>query len=57
MASFTTWPLYPVRKEPPVRIRDEVGWTPESVWTIWRAYLVSNTDPSVVQSVTSHYTD
>jgi hypothetical protein len=40
----------------------EVGWTAEPVWTIWRGenslpYRDSNSDPSVVQPVASHYTD
>jgi hypothetical protein len=37
-------------------------WTPEPVWAIWRRensspYRDSNSDPSVVQSVASRYTD
>jgi hypothetical protein len=40
----------------------EVEWTPEPVWTVWRReiflpYRDSNSDPSVVQSVASRYTD
>jgi hypothetical protein len=23
-------------KEPPVPIGEEVGWTPEPIWTLWR---------------------
>jgi hypothetical protein len=39
-----------------------IGWTPEPVWTLWRRenswpYRDSNSDPSVVQSVASRYTD
>jgi hypothetical protein len=46
---------------PPVPIGEEVGWTPEPVWTTWKRedswpYLDSNSDPSVVQSVASRYT-
>jgi hypothetical protein len=38
------------------------GWTSEPIWTIWRrenssSYWDSNSDPSVVQSVVSRYTD
>jgi hypothetical protein len=48
----------PPEKEPPVPI----GWTSESVWTIWRRenswpYRDSNSDSSVVQLVASRYTD
>jgi hypothetical protein len=57
MVSFTILPLYPAGKEPPEPIGHEVGWTPEPVWTIQRTYRDSNTDPSVVQPVTSQYTD
>jgi hypothetical protein len=52
----------PPRKEPPVPIGEEVGWTSEPVWMIWRRenswnYRDSNSDPLVVQSVASRYTD
>jgi hypothetical protein len=48
-------------KEPPVSIALEVGWAPEPVWTTWGRenilpYQDSNSDPSVVQPVVSHYT-
>jgi hypothetical protein len=57
LASFTPLSLYP-----PVSIGEEVGWTPESAWTIWRSENSwpcrdSNSDPSVVQPLASHYTD
>jgi hypothetical protein len=47
-------------KVDPVPIAQEVGWTPEPVWTIWRRenswrHRDSNSDPSVVQSVASRY--
>jgi hypothetical protein len=47
-------------RAPPVPIEEKVGWTPESVWTLWRrenswAYRAS--DPSVVQTIASRYTD
>jgi hypothetical protein len=49
-------------KDPPVSIGQEVGWTPEPVWMMWRCensrpYRDSNSDPSVVQPVASRYTD
>jgi hypothetical protein len=49
-------------KEPPVPIGEEVGLIPEPVWTTWRRenswfYRESNSGPSVVQPVASHYTD
>jgi hypothetical protein len=45
-------------KESPVPIAQEVGLTPEPVWTTWRrenswSYRGSNSDPSVVQPVGS----
>jgi hypothetical protein len=52
----------PARKEPPVPIGEQVGWTPpELVWTTWKwenswPYRDSTSDPSVVQSVASRYT-
>jgi len=33
MVSFKPRPFYPLVKEPPVHIRYDVGWAPESVWT------------------------
>jgi hypothetical protein len=52
----------PPAKDPPVPIGQEVGWTAEPIWTKWRRenpwpYRDSNSDPSVVQPVTSRYTD
>jgi hypothetical protein len=52
----------PPRKEPLVPIGQEVGWTPEPVWTTWRRenswpYQNSNSDPSADQPVASRYTD
>jgi hypothetical protein len=52
----------PPRKEPPVPILYEVGWTPEPVWTTLRReyslpYRDSHSDSSAVQSVSSRYTD
>jgi hypothetical protein len=52
----------PPGKEPPVPIREEIGWAPEPVWTTWRRenswpYWDSSSDPSVVQPVASRYTD
>jgi hypothetical protein len=49
-------------KEPPVPIEQEVRWTSEPVWTIWRSenswsHRDSNSDSSVVQPVVSRYTD
>jgi hypothetical protein len=49
-------------KEPPVPIGQEVGWTLETVWTMWRRensrpYWDSNSDPLVVQPIASSYTD
>jgi hypothetical protein len=54
--------VLPTGKEPLVPIGQEVGWTSEPVWTIWRKensspYWDSNSDPSVVQPVASRYTD
>jgi hypothetical protein len=48
-------------KEPPIRIGQEVGWTPEPVSTTWRRgnslpYRDSNSDPSVAQPVASRNT-
>jgi hypothetical protein len=62
VVSFTHWPLYPLGKEPPVPIGQELGWTPELIWMMWRSensypHQDSNSNPSVVQSVVSHYTD
>jgi hypothetical protein len=31
--------VLPPGKEHPVPIGQEVGWTPETVWTIWRIFL------------------
>jgi hypothetical protein len=55
-AAFHPW------KDPQVPIGQEVGWTSEPVWTIWRRknswpYRDSNSDPSVVQPVASRYTN
>jgi hypothetical protein len=52
----------PPRKEPPVPIGEEVGWTSEPVWKSWRRenswpHRDSNSDFSVVQPVASRYTD
>jgi hypothetical protein len=52
----------PSGKEPAVPIGQEVGWTPQPIWTTWRRenscpYRDSNSDHSVVQHVASHYTD
>jgi hypothetical protein len=52
----------PLGKELPLPIGSQAGWAPEPVWTTWRResswpYRDSNTDPSVVQSVVSRYTD
>jgi hypothetical protein len=60
--SFTPRPLYPLEKKPPVPIRLEAGWVPEPIWMIWRnenswPYRNSNSEPSVIQSVASRYTD
>jgi hypothetical protein len=49
-------------EEPTVPIEYEAGWATEQVWTLWRRgkscpYRDSNFDPSVVQSLASHYTD
>jgi hypothetical protein len=39
----------PPGKEPPVPVRYEAGWVPESAWTTWRIHLVSagNKTPAV----------
>jgi hypothetical protein len=29
-------------KELPVPIRQEAGWAPEKVWTIWRSEIIGN---------------
>jgi hypothetical protein len=47
---------------PPVPIGYEAGWASEPVWTTRRKenswpYRDSNSDPSAVQPVASHYTD
>jgi hypothetical protein len=52
----------PPGKELPVPIGYEIGWTPVPVWTTWRTenswfYRDSNSDPSIIQPVTSRYTD
>jgi hypothetical protein len=52
----------PPEKEPQVPIGQEDGWNSEPVWTIWRSenswpHRDSNSDSSVVQPVTSRYTD
>jgi hypothetical protein len=53
---------FTARKEPPVPIGQEVGWTSDPVWTAWRrynswSYQDSNFNPLVVQPVASRYTD
>jgi hypothetical protein len=52
-------PPLPGMKEPPIRIGQEVGRTPEPVWRSenYLLYLDSNSDLSVVQPVASRYTD
>jgi hypothetical protein len=52
----------PGERTPPVPIGQEFGWTPESVWTMWRRenscpYRDSNSDSSVVQPVANRFTD
>jgi hypothetical protein len=52
----------PPGKEPPVPIGQEVGWTSEPVWMIWRSenswpHRASNSDSLVVNPVASRYTD
>jgi hypothetical protein len=52
----------PPGKETPVPIAQEAGWAPDPVWKTWRRenpwpYRNSNSDLSVVQPVTSRYTD
>jgi hypothetical protein len=54
--------LYGLGKSPPVPTEEEAGWAPEPVCTTCRResswlYRDSNSDPPVVQPVTSHYTD
>jgi hypothetical protein len=49
-------------KEPSVPIVQEVGWTPETLWTTWRRknswpHRDSNSDPLGVEPVGSRYTD
>jgi hypothetical protein len=49
-------------KEPPVPIGQEVGWTPELVWTTCRTesswtYQDSNSELSAVHPIASRYTD
>jgi hypothetical protein len=53
---------FTIRKEPPVLIGQEAGWTPKPVWGTWRGensclHQDSNSDPSIVQPVASRYTD
>jgi hypothetical protein len=45
-----------------VQRHGDAEWAPEPVWTTWKResscpYRDSNSDPSVVQPVVSHYTD
>jgi hypothetical protein len=45
-----------------VHIGLEVGWTPQPIWTVWISenstpYQDSNSDPSVVQPISSCHTD
>jgi hypothetical protein len=52
----------PPGKQAPVPIRQEAGWAAEPVWTTWgrensSPYRDSNSDPSVVQPVSSRYSD
>jgi hypothetical protein len=47
---------------PPVLIGFESGWAPEPIWKTWRREssglnLDSNPEPSVVQPITSRYTN
>jgi hypothetical protein len=61
MVSFTPLPLYP-RESSSVPIGQKARWAPKLVWTIWssensRSYWNSESDPSVVHLVASHYAD
>jgi hypothetical protein len=52
----------PPGKEPPVPSGQEVGWTSEPVWTIWRSENSYprrdlNPDPSIAQPVASRYSE
>jgi hypothetical protein len=62
VVSFTPLPFYLRGKSPPVPIGQEVGWTPEPVWTTWRSenflpHRDSNSDTCIVQSAANRYTD
>jgi hypothetical protein len=53
--------LHPLGKSPPLRVRQEARWAPESAWTTWRRenywpYCDSKFDPSVDQPVASRCT-
>jgi hypothetical protein len=62
VVSFTPLPLYPLERAPVPSLQD-IGWTPEPVWTIWRSENFLTTSglktpsPLLVQSVASGYTD
>jgi hypothetical protein len=52
----------PPGKRPTVPVEKEAGWAPDLVWMTWRGekyclYWCSNSDPSAVQHVASHYAD
>jgi hypothetical protein len=49
-------------RENQISTRHEAGWAPEPVWTTWISgnswpYRESNSDPSVIRPLASHYTD
>jgi hypothetical protein len=56
---FTPLPLYPPGKSPAVSIGQEAGWSPESVWTLWRREKSFNAGnrTQTVQPVARRYTD
>jgi hypothetical protein len=52
----------PPKEKPHVPIEQEVGWTTGPVWTTWSSetscpHRDLNSDPFVVQTVASRYTD